>query len=100
MSQTVIFADDEQGYRDWVTQNSLGFVMVSHNPPMPNYTTVHRADCYTINPAGRQDTENWTRQYVKVCAPTMASLEAWSVATWGEGVALHKCGHCTAQGRL
>lgn len=61
-STALVFSDDERGYRDWVAQNPLGVVMVSHNPPKPNYTTVDRADCPTIYPAARPDTENWTHQ--------------------------------------
>lgn len=100
LTAAVVFAADEQGYRDWVAQNPLGFVMVSNSPPKPNYTTVHRADCYTINPSARPDVDYWTHQYVKICAGTLAEIQAWAEATWGAETKLHLCGHCERSGRV
>jgi hypothetical protein len=96
-----LFADDDAGYLEWVRQHPRGYVLVSWNPPTRGYVTVHRADCYTINPELAPHVENWTHHYVKACGESLGEIERWADAEFGAGrPALYVCGHCRRAGRL
>jgi hypothetical protein len=95
------FVNNESGYREWIKAHPLGFVLVSWNPPRANYTTLHRADCHTINPEKATHKENWTQKYIKVCADDISDIEDWASKKWGEGNhTLNSCKHCQKAGRL
>jgi hypothetical protein len=95
------FADDERGYRTWVTQHPRGYVLVSWNPPRPEYISVHRADCHCINPVKATRVKNWTHLYVKVCADTLPEIRDWADAAFGrDRHELQPCGHCKKAGRV
>jgi hypothetical protein len=100
-SDTMAFSNDDQGYAAWVQQNPRGYVLVSWNPPRVDYTTVHRADCYSINPTQATHVQNWTAGYVKVCAPSPEALDQWARDVFGTAYqGLHHCKHCERAGRL
>jgi hypothetical protein len=100
-TNSMVFSNDDPGYVTWVQQHPRGYVLVSWNPPRPEYTTVHRADCHSINPAQATHVQNWTAGYVKVCAPSPEALEGWARTEFGaEYQGLHRCKHCERAGRL
>ena len=95
------FDNDETGYREWVKNYPEGFVLVSGNPPAPNYITIHRADCHTINPAMATHKDYWTIRYVKVCEDALDGLTEWATQKWGSGgYVFHRCKHCVNASRL
>ncbi len=96
-----VFANDEAGYRHWMQSHPQGFVLVSWNPPRPEYISVHRADCHCINPQKATHKIHWTQSYIKVCATSQEKLHDWVDTKWGSGVAfIHTCGHCRKAGRI
>lgn len=94
------FDNDESGYREWIKTHPLGFVLVSWNPPRPEYISIHRADCYTINPEKAKHKDNWTKSYIKVCGNTVEELTEWVEEKWKQNAQIHLCGHCKKAGRL
>jgi hypothetical protein len=60
------FADDEGGYRQWLTDHPDLFVLNTARPPTPTYLILHRASCYTINGNPPRGTR-WTADYQKIC---------------------------------
>lgn len=96
-----VFAEDDAGYIAWVKAHSDGFVVVSWNPPRPEYTSLHRADCHHINPEKARHVENWTHSYIKACGDTIEDLNAWAERTFGaSNQGLYHCKHCERAGRL
>jgi hypothetical protein len=60
----VTFVDDDPGYIQWVRDHPDGFVLNSYRRPTANYLVLHRARCYSINPAWRPgDARSWTVAY-------------------------------------
>ncbi|GAB2730664.1 HNH endonuclease [Comamonas sediminis] len=90
-----VFEDDELGYRDWLDQNSNGFVLNSERPPRPNYMRLHTAECHHIKyPATHANTDPFTsRGYMKVCANDPADLLVWMEAK-GATKFSHLCSKC------
>lgn len=86
------FVDDDLGYEFWLRGHPTGYVVNCDRNPRASYLMLHRASCHTINGApARGDT--WTAAgYMKVCADTIAELEAWARA---ETAAVpQRCGSC------
>lgn len=87
----VRFEDNDRDYLYWISCNLRGYVVNCHKTPTPDYLMLHWADCWTIN--GTKST--WTTgDFIKVCSPAFAVLEAW--AEYDVGGQLHKCEHCWA----
>ena len=85
----VAFVDDDDGYRAWLAANPAGYVLNSTRSPHRDYLMLHPASCRHISGAPEL---NWTRQYVKICTPTAAVLDAWAAsAVGGEAV---RCAFC------
>jgi hypothetical protein len=85
------FENDDTGYLAWLGHNPEGFVINCNANPSPNYVTVHRATCHTINGTPTKGTE-WTVLYRKVCGDTVSDLDRWAA----DNVATHphRCGSC------
>ena len=92
-----LFQNDDVGYLTWKAENPLGFVLVSHNPPVGTYTTLHRADCGSLNPHDAAS-KNWTVLYIKACSGSRAELEQWAVTELA--AVATPCGLCVQAGRL
>lgn len=96
-----IYANDETGYINWVREHPLGYVLVSHNPPSAKYITLHRADCYYINPAKALHKDNWTKLYIKVCGTSFGDIELWAEGNLKAGkLVLPLCKSCVNAGRM
>jgi hypothetical protein len=85
----MIFLDDDLGYRQWIKQNSLGYVVNCDRRVNPQYIVLHRATCRTISASDVNYTHG---DYQKVCARTREELQKWSVSE--AGVAPSACGIC------
>ena len=86
----VAFEDNDRGYLYWTSQNVRGYVVNCNRNPTPGYLMLHWADCRTIN--GTQSP--WTtRDYAKVCSPSLPALEDWA---GGIGGVLQRCEKCWA----
>jgi hypothetical protein len=48
---------------------------------MAGYIKLHRAACGYVAPVGGR---RWTVDYAKICRPTAASIDEWSVAELGK----------------
>lgn len=83
------FKDDDQGFFDWLADNSDGYFINAERRPKRNYLVLHRPSCphYKSNSA-----LNWTKEYVKFCSPSRRDLEEWAVDTIGGEVTL--CRSC------
>ena len=89
-SPLVAFEDNDRDYLFWTSQNARGYVVNGYRSPSSDYLTLHWADCYTIN--GGQSP--WTtKDYAKVCSPSLSALEAWAGGLDGS---LRKCDKCWA----
>lgn len=86
------FAEDDLGYEKWLTAHPAGFVVNCDRNPKASYLMLHRSRCHTVSGTpSRGDT--WTSgAYIKVCAETVAELEAWAHSATGG--ALQRCGTC------
>jgi hypothetical protein len=83
----VKFQDDDDAYLNWLSGHPDGFVLNCERHPKPDYLILHAASCHSITrlqPAARR----WTKGYVKVCADTVADVEAWVRATVPDGSAV------------
>jgi hypothetical protein len=69
-----IFKDDDDAFFDWLDENPEGFVINTYRNPKPDYLVLHRPQC----PHFKGDGVRWTVNYVKVCSPDRAELEAWA----------------------
>ncbi|MGH9029214.1 MAG: hypothetical protein ACRDV4_06315 [Acidimicrobiales bacterium] len=86
------FADDDLGYGQWLRAHATGFVVNCERNPKASYLMFHRSPCHTVfgTPATGS---TWTAgRYIKVCADTIAELEAWARSATGGGV--ERCGIC------
>lgn len=92
-NKTVIFIDDEDGYRAWIAEHSGGYVLNSYRRPKASYLKLHRAFCSRISgtpPRGA----TWTSPFMKVCAEDRSALEAWAAAEASGTVS--PCAWCSA----
>ena len=85
-----VFRNNDAGYLAWLAAHCDGFVVNCHAQPLATYLMLHRASCTWINPPR---SKNWTTVgYIKVCASSVADLEAW--AHGATGGALQPCKTC------
>lgn len=77
------FIKHEAAYQDWLKVNPQGFVVntFAKDEAKPNCTILHRAGCGSIRHyKGRVTAGAYTeREYSKVCAGDICSLERWAV---------------------
>jgi hypothetical protein len=75
----VEFNSDDEPYLAWLGAHPAGYVLNTERAHSPEYMVLHRANCPSISvlvPPARPGgfTE---RDYVKVCADSVADLSAW-----------------------
>lgn len=77
-----VFERDEQRYLDWIDRHPDGLVLNMLRSKNPNYRVLHSASCPSIkNYTGRAREGGFVeRDYIKVCAQDLESLQAWSRA--------------------
>ena len=86
------FADDDLGYERWLRIHRAGYVLNCDRNPKASYLMLHRSH-YLIISGAPASGSTWTRGgYIKVCADTMAEIEAWARTATGGGVQC--CGTC------
>ena len=83
------FQDDDQGFVAWLANNPDGFVINTKRKPKPGYLVLHRPSCRNLKSSSLL---NWTKDTVKFCSPSRATLEEWASSTVGGEVTL--CGSC------
>lgn len=74
------FTDNDQAYQDWLRTHPRGFVInLYRNMDPRTYSALHRAICPSISKYTRtaQPGGFTERQYVKVCADSIATLREW-----------------------
>lgn len=74
-----IFDGGDAEYQDWLAVNRTAYVLNTPRHKPPRYMVVHRSTCrlisrYRANAPRGAFTE---RQYIKVCASSIARLRAW-----------------------
>ena len=82
------FVDDDEGYLAWLREHPRGYVVNAERRPRSEYLVLHRATCHTIS--GKAG--SWTKTYTKVCAKTVADLDAWAHTETGGYPS--RCGFC------
>jgi len=88
------FANDDQGYRRWISDNPNGFVLNVRCNPGPNYAVLHRAACQTIA-RSRDDGAYTGRGYHKVVGDTVNELRRYTRSLGrADGSFSGACGHC------
>lgn len=91
----VIFEDDDEGYRRWLSEHRHGYVVNTHRPPSASYLMLHVAACHTIKGDPTRGS-TWTAgEYSKVCSASRRELQNWAHATFG--TALTRCGQRCCQ---
>jgi len=83
----VRFQDDDVGFLAWLRDNPHGYFLNTERSLRGAYLVLHRSDCrhFTGSPL------NWTKEYIKLCAPDRASLEEWAATGSGD---LKHCRTC------
>jgi len=71
-SRVVPFSRDDSGYLAWLGSHPQGYVVNCNNPPLASYVKLHRASCGHLHRAG---VKHWTKDYMKLCAPTSGLLD-------------------------
>ncbi len=73
------FSKNEQLYLDWVRSHPDSFVVNVERSKNPNNMVLHHAWCKQMNHLHKNAAQGGftERQYIKICAPDLASLQAW-----------------------
>ncbi len=74
------FTSDDDAYQDWLRTHPRGFVINMYRNMNPKtYSSLHRATCPSISQYTRMAKAGGftERQYVKVCADSIAALREW-----------------------
>lgn len=79
IENVVEFIDDDRSYLKWLDKNPHGFVINTGRSKSHSYMVLHRASCRSIWAySGRAQPGAFTQHdYIKICAPDIASLRAW-----------------------
>ena len=80
MSEITTFVDDDTGYREWIYTHLSGYVINTGRTATASYLILHTTLCDHIAPAAGS---HWTRDYIKVCSDSRASLDAWAHSSFG-----------------
>jgi hypothetical protein len=84
-ANVVMFKDDDEGFFEWQESNPDGEFINTERKPNRNYLVLHRSGCpHFIG----NDSLQWTRDYVKICAGDRAALEEWARDTVGGEITL------------
>jgi hypothetical protein len=89
------FRDSDRDYLAWSNSHSRGYVINILRSHHPAGARLHRANCRTITgtpPRGK----TWTGPFVKVCATSIADLDAWARSRGGALV--KQCETCWPRG--
>src|SRR5687767_7335011 len=95
-----IFHNDAD-YRLWLETNPDGFVLNTRRIASPDYMMLHRASCpYISEPSHESEPGGFTeRQYIKVGAPDVATLQEWVAANGRpDGSFSNECSRCRPMG--
>ncbi|GLR05220.1 hypothetical protein GCM10007906_28080 [Vibrio hyugaensis] len=92
-----VFIDNDAEYLKWVELNETGFVVNTTRTKRKAYRVLHKASCrhVTTRQSWQGDGAFTSRDYIKICAPTIDSLRAWTRAE-GEssGQFSQECASC------
>ena len=84
-----LFKDDDDGFLEWLHDDTDGYFINSERNPKPSYLVLHRPSC----PHFKSDSPlHWTKDYIKFCARDRGQLEEWAASTIGGDVTL--CRSC------
>ena len=84
-----IFADNEQGYLEWVKTHPRAFV-VNCDRDLKRYFRLHRATCITIQSKAGHFTDT---AFIKACSEDRKELERW-VEQHPSTKKRKPCSHC------
>ena len=88
----IIFVDDDQAYRSWVTHHRAGFVLDGRRRPKLAHLVLHRAGCCEIVPSASSH-RRWTGGgRLKATALAREELVAWAADETEKDVAC--CERC------
>ncbi len=75
----IVFDFDDEAYLAWLSDNSDGYALNTWRDPEPGFMVLHKATCGQITPFSNASSSGafTERAYIKVCAETIADLEAW-----------------------
>jgi hypothetical protein len=77
-----IFRDDDEAYVLWRDAHPRGFVLNTNRRSSIDYAFLHRASCRTITDLA-PGFENWTRDYIKICAEEKGEILVWCYSELG-----------------
>jgi len=89
------YRDDDDGYRDWLTNYPGGYVINIQRSHSPVDAFLHDAGCSDLIAQLKRDV-SLTGPYVKVCGEALPEVEKWA-ADNVDGPVAH-CGRCRGVG--
>jgi hypothetical protein len=87
-----VFDNDDVAYVAWLYANPGGYVLNTYRKPHPDYLILHRAACKSISRTAEPPVRWTTSDFVKVCAESVAEIDAW--CRENAGGAPQPCGQC------
>lgn len=89
------FVNNDIEYLKWITANPHGIVINTLKGKPINNRVLHNASCSLITKlTGKEEPVSFTeREYIKICAPSFASLDEWSKNNENKSFS-SKCGKC------
>lgn len=74
-----LFRDDEAGFWTWLDEHPDGYFLNVERKPRPSFLVLHQPGCphFTMREYRR------TKDYVKVCSTSRATLEQWAADVVG-----------------
>lgn len=90
------FTNDDNAYRQWITDYPQGFVINTNKGANPNYMVLHKAACsHVSNFHARKEGACTERDFIKVCAVNVDPLKEWAkVHGRSDGSFSGTCGVC------
>lgn len=74
----ILYLDEEQAYRHWVTHHRRGFVLSGRDRLQPRDLSLHRATCAEVKGVARSRTHATTGRHWKACALAPQELIDWA----------------------
>lgn len=99
---TVIFKDNEDAYKEWLSNNPKGYVVNllktakgTGRKDDINKTCLHSVNCHYINPliSNKEKSGFTTGEYQKICAITEESAYKKAKSLTGLKI-IKRCSHC------
>ena len=87
------FMDDDAGFMKWIDANPDGYVLNTTRSPSASYLLVHRAGCGHLRRRDARQVDK-TRDYIKICAADLASLQRWADRHFSGHPSFRRCGTC------